>query len=683
MNVKTSLKKFLFENFPLSLRARLLLLILGSLLPLLVLIAYLASQNSASPAMTVSRAGGAAILSVGLALFLSNRVVFPIRQLIQAAKRVSAGDFAVRVDEEGTDEISELSQAFNKLATNLQSLRSINSVTLGTQDLDQLLHRLLESVVASTRTEGGAIALVDLSTDEIVTESSFRLPPDLTQLRHKIGEGLLGRVVVTGQPVVVSDAQHDLRVTNPDILALGVRSLVVLPLKTREKTIGVVYVVSMERREFSEADLRILEIMTDRAALAIENARLLQESRSNEKFHRALLQVSAAINSVLSLDRVLDIIAKEGERLLEVDLVNIWIAQESEMVEMATSNKELNPRFPMRRSLSDQGSLTVKVFQSAQTISLNDIPGQAERPWIRSQIEVRSLMAVPMVGFTRELAQRAEILVQQAAIAIQNARFFGELEERRETLEILNRQLTQANKCKDEFLGIISHELRTPLNVITGSTDLLLGNFLGELTAEQRRTLQIASKNAADLLGLINGILDLYRLQIGERPVRVEEFHMEDLCAEIEESFRQTAKEKGLNFTWRYERIVSPLRTDRLKLKELLHNLVSNAIKFTEQGKVEVRVVHEPDEDRLRVEVEDTGIGMDKEVLPFVFDPFQQGDSSITRKYGGAGLGLTIVKRLLDLLGGEIEIQSEPGKGSLFRCRLPTRLETGSSRLSA
>jgi signal transduction histidine kinase len=274
-------------------------------------------------------------------------------------------------------------------------------------------------------------------------------------------------------------------------------------------------------------------------------------------------------------------------------------------------------------------------------------------------------------------------LVQQAAIAIQNARFFGELEERRETLEILNRQLTQANKCKDEFLGIISHELRTPLNVITGSTDLLLGNFLGELTAEQRRTLQIASKNAADLLGLINGILDLYRLQIGERPVRVEEFHMEDLCAEIEESFRQTAKEKGLNFTWRYERIVSPLRTDRLKLKELLHNLVSNAIKFTEQGKVEVRVVHEPDEDRLRVEVEDTGIGMDKEVLPFVFDPFQQGDSSITRKYGGAGLGLTIVKRLLDLLGGEIEIQSEPGKGSLFRCRLPTRLETGSSRLSA
>jgi len=165
--------------------------------------------------------------------------------------------------------------------------------------------------------------------------------------------------------------------------------------------------------------------------------------------------------------------------------------------------------------------------------------------------------------------------------------------------------------------------------------------------------------------------------------VRVEEFHMEDLCAEIEESFRQTAQEKGLSFTWRYERIVSPLRTDRLKLKELLHNLVSNAIKFTEQGKVEVRVIHEPGEDRLRIEVEDTGIGMDKDILPFVFDPFQQGDSSITRKYGGAGLGLTIAKRLLDLLGGEIEVQSERGKGSLFCCRLPTRLEAGSSRLSA
>ncbi|MGH9894182.1 MAG: sensor histidine kinase, partial [bacterium] len=205
-------------------------------------------------------------------------------------------------------------------------------------------------------------------------------------------------------------------------------------------------------------------------------------------------------------------------------------------------------------------------------------------------------------------------------------------------------------------------------------TDLLLGDFLGELTGEQRKALEVASKNAGDLLGLINGILDLYRLQIGERPVRVEDFHMEDLCAEIEESFRQMAQQKGLAFTWRCERIASPLRTDKQKLKELLHNLIANAVKFTEQGTVEVRVVHEPEEDRLRVEVEDTGIGMDKEVLPFVFDPFQQGDSSITRKYGGAGLGLTIAKRLLDLLGGEIEVQSERGKGSLFRFRLPAVL---------
>ncbi|MGH7831455.1 MAG: GAF domain-containing protein, partial [Candidatus Binatia bacterium] len=603
------------------------------------------------------------------------------------------GDFTVRVrQEDGGAEIGELVRAFNQLATNLQSLHSINSVTPGTSDPNLLLQRLLESVVGSTRTQGGAIALLDVSTEEIVTESSFRLPSELTQLRHKLGEGLLGQVVVTGQSVVVSDVQQDSRVTNPAILALGVRSLVVLPLQTREKIIGVVYVTAMERREFSEADLRILEIMTDRAALAIENARLLQESLSNDNFHRALLQVSAAINSVLSLDKVLNIIAAEAARLLDVDLVNIWIAQESEMVEMATSNRELSPGFPLRRSLSDERSLTVRVFRSAQTICLNDIPEPAERPWIRSRIEVRSLMGVPMIGktgpigmimfmnfqhprrFTQELVQRAEILVQQASIAIQNARLFGELEERRETLEILNRQLTQANKYKDEFLGIISHELRTPLNVITGSTDLLLGNFLGELTGEQRKALEVASKNAGDLLGLINGILDLYRLQIGERPVRVEDFHMEDLCAEIEESFRQMAQQKGLAFTWRCERIASPLRTDKQKLKELLHNLIANAVKFTEQGTVEVRVVHEPEEDRLRVEVEDTGIGMDKEVLPFVFDPFQQGDSSITRKYGGAGLGLTIAKRLLDLLGGEIEVQSERGKGSLFRFRLPAVL---------
>ncbi|MEK6601017.1 MAG: GAF domain-containing sensor histidine kinase [Candidatus Binatota bacterium] len=252
------------------------------------------------------------------------------------------------------------------------------------------------------------------------------------------------------------------------------------------------------------------------------------------------------------------------------------------------------------------------------------------------------------------------------AIMIDNARLIDEVRS-------LHDKLEKAGRVKAEFLATMTHELRTPINIVIGNLDLLLGGYLGELNNRQLDSLKTALRNSGEALNLVGSLLDLSRIEAGQFVIRVEEFGLEDIWAELELLFRIGLSGKEVELTWEVKAPIPPLKTDKIKVKEILSNIVFNAVKFTDRGRIQVVVSPLGGGDEVEMVVEDTGIGIPKDFLPFIFEPFRQAEESITRSHGGVGLGLSIAKRLLNLLHGRVEVESEVGKGSTFRIVIPTK----------
>lgn len=244
-----------------------------------------------------------------------------------------------------------------------------------------------------------------------------------------------------------------------------------------------------------------------------------------------------------------------------------------------------------------------------------------------------------------------------------------------EALKQAKEAAESADRTKSEFLATMSHELRTPLAVILGYNALLLEGAFGSLTTEQLRPLQRMDENAKELLDLINAVLDLSRLEKGRLPVEIQEVKVDDLLATLEYETQGLQEQSGLSFVWRIAEPLPALRTDPGKLKMVLKNLIGNAVKFTERGSITVAA--QSHEGGVEIRVTDTGIGIPREALAVIFEPFRQVHDALTRQKKGTGLGLHIVKRLLELLSGSIVVESEVGQGSTFRVWLPSLSEPG------
>ena len=215
----------------------------------------------------------------------------------------------------------------------------------------------------------------------------------------------------------------------------------------------------------------------------------------------------------------------------------------------------------------------------------------------------------------------------------------------------------------------MSHELRTPLNVIIGYNELLLDEVFGTLSPEQAASLDRVGTSARELLELISATLDISRLETGRAALNLQDIDLVELLNEVEAETRALREKPGVESVWRIAPDLPRLQSDAVKLKVLLKNLIANAVKFTDHGSVTISVAARGD--WLECTVADTGIGMSAETRAIIFEPFRQGDSSTTRRYGGVGLGLYIVSRLLALLSGRIDVESQLGKGSTFRVSIP------------
>ena len=262
-------------------------------------------------------------------------------------------------------------------------------------------------------------------------------------------------------------------------------------------------------------------------------------------------------------------------------------------------------------------------------------------------------------------------LTHQAAIALYNSRLYEQT--RNQTAE-----LERSSRIKDEFLGVMSHELRTPINIIMNCAEALKMGLFGAITAEHEKVTEKIKMQSSHLLSLINRILEITKIETGVVTVNSEQIDIYQLVAELESDYAMVSKEKSVTVNWHVPSDLPKLLSDRMKLRQVLINLVNNAIKFTDQGSVDVCFCSLADQAAVEFCVRDTGIGIAEEFLPHIFEKFRQIDSSTTRHYSGAGLGLYLVKGFVEVLGGTVSVKSKLDEGTTFTVRIPVGALAGS-----
>ncbi|MBZ5749451.1 ATP-binding protein [Metabacillus rhizolycopersici] len=343
----------------------------------------------------------------------------------------------------------------------------------------------------------------------------------------------------------------------------------------------------------------------------------------------------------------------------------------SVVIELASLKKFKPIQVTLMKQLSNQIGITVKSVSGRMQIENLLIESKALTEELQSQSEELQLQHEELTKMNEKLEEQYKSSEQKTI----------ELNETKMELEENAKQLELNSKYKSEFLANMSHELRSPLNSLLILANLLAENKEGNLTEQQVIFADTIFKSGNDLLQLINEVLDLSKIESGKIDINLEKVNLKNVCLFAERQFRPLAKQKELKFSIEIDdKLPEYLWTDQLRLQQVISNLLSNAIKFTEKGEITMHVHHakiatHPSTKNIKTivafSIKDTGIGISKEKQTLIFQAFQQGDGTTSRKYGGTGLGLSISRENAQLLGGEIEVESVPGKGSTFTLYLP------------
>ena len=469
---------------------------------------------------------------------------------------------------------------------------------------------------------------------------------------------------------------------------MGNRSIVVMPLYREGQAVGTILLRRTEVRPFSERELGLLQTFGDQAAIALENVRLFNETKEALDQQRASGEVLAAISSsIADTTPVFEKIMTSCERLFAGTWIGINLVGDDGLIRIGAyhgpGREGLEKIFPAQVDMSTGSGAAIvqrQVLHYPDVLHGEDVPQGAIIGGRATGI--RALIFAPMmwegnaigaifvgrehVGpFSDKDIALLKTFADQAVIAIQNARLFHEIQDK-------SRQLEIANKHKSEFLANMSHELRTPLNAIIGFSEVLLERLFGELNEKQDDYLKDIHSSGRHLLQLINDILDLSKVEAGRMDLEVSTFDLPNAIANAMTLIRERAQKHGISLGQQVDSALGEITADERKFKQILLNLLSNAVKFTpDGGRIDVNAKRDGDD--VAVSVHDTGIGIAPEDQQAVFEEFRQVGRSYTNKQEGTGLGLALTKRFVELHGGKMSLESEPGKGSTFTFTIPAK----------
>jgi signal transduction histidine kinase/CheY-like chemotaxis protein len=675
---------------------------------------------------------GALGFAVLAGMFLAGRMVGPIQALQAGAARIGRGDLSQRIAIKTGDELEGLADQFNDMAGQLQESyaglekkveqrthelsESLDQQTATSEvlrvissspgDLKPVFETMLANATRLCEAKFGSLFLREedgfrnvCNTGERSGYTEWYEREPMIVLRDHHPRMPLARVAESKAVIHIPDlaAEQAYIERDPRMIALveaaGARSLLGVPMLKENELVGAIAIYRQEVRPFTDKQIDLVTNFASQAVIAIENVRLLTELRARTdelgqsvEELRALGEVTQAVNSTLELQTVLSTIVAKAVQLSDTDAGSIYVHDETQQEFQLQANYGMSDDLiaALKDHHTDISGAVAGAAKQGEPVQVPDMQAEPHIPAneIMLQAGYRARLLVPLMRFNEVMGAlvvrrkaRGEFskntidllrtFAAQSVLAIQNARLFQEIEEK-------SRQLELASQHKSQFVASMSHELRTPLNAIIGLTEMMVTNAARFGTEKAAEPLKRVHRAGQHLLGLINQVLDLSKIEAGKLELNPESVSLAPLIDEVVGTARQLAQQNKNNLVVEAQEKLGALTVDPMRLRQILLNLLSNACKFTTQGEVKLRVRKVADgRNWVEFAVADTGIGMTPEQQAKLFEEFTQADSSTARRYGGTGLGLAITRKLARMMGGDVTVASEPGKGSVFSVRLP------------
>jgi signal transduction histidine kinase len=600
----------------------------------------------------------------------------------------------------------ENARLLNELRESLQQQTAtadvLKIISRSTFDLQTVLNTLVESAARLCEAEMANIwrpkdGPYRLAASYGVTErykEYVRNKELLETVAIEPGRGtVVGRTLLEAKTVHVHDLQSDPEFTLSRVK--DYRSTLGVPLLRQGVPIGVIVLTRTEVRPFTDKQIELVSTFADQAVIAIENVRLFDEVQARtDELSESLQQQTATADvlkvisrSAFDLQTVLDTLVRSAARLCDAESASIHRPHDNSYPYVASYglSREYDEYMRGHPLLPGRGTVLGRAVTECKPIQVTDVEADPEYTLKEGQklAGFRTVVGIPLLRegvpigvimltrntvrpFTDKQIELATTFADQAAIAIENVRLFDEIQDK-------SRQLEVASQHKSQFLANMSHELRTPLNAILGYTELMADGAYGEPSEKMLGILKRLEANGRHLLGLINDVLDLSKIEAGQLALELSEYSVWDIAQTVRSTLEPLAADKKLAFKVEVAPDLPPGRGDGRRLTQVLINLVGNAIKFTDTGEVAVKA--EANNGSFYVSVRDTGPGISAADQAKLFQEFQQADNAITKKKGGTGLGLAISKRIIEMHGGKIWVESQPGHGSTFAFTLPVIVE--------
>ena len=665
---------------------------------------------------------GALALAFIAGMFLAGRMVVPIQALRVGAARIGSGDLGQRITIKSGDEVEALANQFNDMAGKLQESYADleNKVEQRTAELSESLEQQtaigeilrvisnspddVQPVLNSVAEHAARICKAQVVDIILLEGNILRSGAVFGEMKRDIGEvpldrsTVMGRAICDMQPVQLEDQQaagDEFARGREFARKFGHRTILAVPLVREGRPLGCILVRRHEIKLFEQTDVTLLTTFADQAAIAIENVRLFEaEQQRTRQLSESLQQQTATADvlkiisrSTFDLQLVLNTLVELVARLCEADMAAIRRPKGMSFLHVASHGApaEYNEYMQNRPIEPDRGTVAGRVLLEGKPIHIADVQADPENTMtgISQQAGFHTVLGVPLLRegnpigvlilgrFTvRPFAEKQIELVttfaDQAVIAIENVRLFDEIQEK-------SRQVEEASKHKSQFLANMSHELRTPLNAILGYAELVLDGIYGDAPEKMRNVLERIQTNGKHLLGLINDVLDLSKIEAGQLVPSLNDYSIKDMMQGVYVAVEPLAGNKKLNFKLEVPPDLPPARGDERRLSQVLLNLVGNAIKFTDTGEVAMKA--SAANGSYTVAVRDTGPGIAEADQAKIFEEFQQSESTHTKAKGGTGLGLAIAKRIVEMHGGRLWVESTLSSGSTFFFTVPLRVE--------